>query len=337
MKKKLGNGFYSLIFFIILIVYFTFSSIDTIDTYLNIDENISSTQINLDRATNELIAIKQKIQKIKDENSKKNEQVVDIKTIEDKIKIQINAFNIISKEIKINFNSLQKQDKYLDAFKAEFDLVLSPSTEQIEIAKVLDFLGLYGVVESFLGNKVVVYVTLKNHSEPKEEIKEEPKIENKEEIANLINMVEKRKEMNEKNEKKDIATNENIKVEEIKEIENKEIIEINSSSDSLEKRFLDANPKKYSILLLADDDKSYIINLMTQNHIKQDVDYLILTKPAKVKYRHRVIYGLYDTQEEANSAINNLPKVFKINKPKIIQIKETQELYKKSKLSGDTK
>lgn len=337
MKKGLGTAFYSFVFFIVLIVYFTFSSFETISKYLTIDDDISKTQEHLNKASNELLNIKQKIQKIKDENFKRNEQLVDIKSIEEKIKTQINAFNIISKEIKINFNSLQKQDKYLDAYKAEFDLALTPDSDQIEIAKVLDFLGLYGVVESYIGNKVAVYVILKDVPNQKVESKEEPKIENKEEIANLINMVEKRKEMNDKNEKKDIATNENIKVEEVKEIENKEIIEINSSSDSLEKRFLDANPKKYSILLLADDDKSYIINLMTQNHIKQDVDYLILTKPVKVKYRHRVIYGLYDTQEEANSAINNLPKIFKVNNPKIIQIKETQELYKKSKLSGDTK
>lgn len=315
MKKYLTKKTYSFIALFFVIVYITYlqkSSI--IDELMQINETIKTKETDIKIAEKRLAVAKAKIEEIRRENTQNIKEKVNINEIQKKIKRQIKAYNLLNNTIKINFISLNEQTRYLEAFVAEFELI-STGASQNELASALDFLSLYGVVESYKGNKAVVYVSLKDtiaaNSVKKEDTpppaqKLEPKPLSKKILKKDTIIVEPKKQLT-------------------KEIKKETIIK-DVSNQPFKEKFLSANSNLYTINLFTSKSQEESFKLLRgQNLAKNGFTFSFGEKETLYK----TMYGIYQSEQEAKEAIATLPPQIQKYSPRAEKIGIKQKLYKK--------
>lgn len=338
MKKYLNKktyGFIALFFFLCYFAYTKKSYI--IDELFATNEAMKTTQVDIKIAEKKLATAKTTIENIKRENAKNIKDKIDINVIKTKIKRQIKAYNLLNQTIKINLNDIKEQSKYLDAFVAEFELV-NAGADTKQIATTLDFLGLYGVVESYKNNKVVVYISLKNEHQnipttPKNEvIIDSQTASKKDKIIPLKE--EKNTQPKVKVEPKKVLrqtttpqTQKLIQKEKVKAIKKDTIkIKTTQNSQSFDTAFLSANKEKFTINLFTSVSDKQSFDLLQSFKLQNNA---ITFSFGEVETLYKTMYGIYDTKEEAQKAIETLPSKIQFYNPRVEKIAIKQALYKK--------
>jgi len=324
MKKYLNKKTYGFIvlFFVFAYVAYTQKSYIINDLFV-INEAMQLTKTDIKIAEKKLAVAKTKIEDIKNENAKNIKEKIDINEIKKKIKRQIKAYNLLNTHIKINFNDIKEQTKYLDAFVAEFEII-SSGGETKQIANALDFLGLYGVVEIYKNNKATVYISLKNEH-PKQEIVKQEVV--KKETKDTIIQQPKQEEKIKAVQKAPIIKKDTTKkVEKIKPdtIKTDTIKEQNKTS--FDKKFLNADKEKFTINLFTSLSNKESFDFLNKFKL---IDNSISFSFGKPETLYKTMYGIYETKEEAQKAIDLLPLEMKANNPRIEKIAIKQALYKK--------
>jgi adhesin transport system outer membrane protein len=121
--------------------------------------------------------------------------------------------------------------------------------------------------------------------------------------------------------KKHYNTKEITKIEKIESKEN-----IISQNKSFKDKFLDAKKDKYTINLAISDSKKRAMWLINKYNLQNKA---FSFKIRDEKPLHRIIYGVFDTKDEAYTALNNLDEKLKSNLPIVEKIERKQKLYYK--------
>lgn len=348
MKKYINKKTYAFIALFFFLCYFAYTKKSyIIDELFATNEAIATTQIDIKIAEKKLATAKTTIENIKKENAQNIKDKIDINVIKTKIKRQIKAYNLLNQTIKINLNDIKEQSKYLDAFVAEFELI-NAGADTRQIATTLDFLGLYGVVESYKNNKAVVYINLKNeHPKPNGSVassmtpsKKVPQGTitqpiNKANIDEAKNSLPKSNGSVTKIPQKIKTQSANFKADTI-------VLDIEKNKPTLvklaqnltkktldndfEKRFLEANQERFTINLFSSATFQQSFDLLQKYKL---VNNAIIFSFRETNILYKTMYGIYDTKEKAQEAINTLPQELKLNNPRTEKISIKQDLYKK--------
>lgn len=311
MKKYLNKKTYSFIaLFFVLTFYFYSQKSYIVDNFFKIDQNITIVQTDIKIVEKKLAKVKADIEEIKRKNNEAMKEKVDINTTKDKIKKQLKAYNLINDAIKINLNTLNEQNKYIDAFKGEFEIIVSPNARALETAKALDFLGIYGVVESFENNKAVVFVSVK---EPQKQ--EAVKTPVKKDVASL--------ELTNKDSILIPQTKHSF-VKSIQKIEHPQKEDPQELNNEFKKEFLSSLPNSYTINLFTSTSFLQTIKLLRKYDLLQTS---FVFKFGEDTYK--VMYGVYPSYEDAMAGIMRLPQEIKVFNPRAEKIIIKQKLYKK--------
>jgi adhesin transport system outer membrane protein len=101
--------------------------------------------------------------------------------------------------------------------------------------------------------------------------------------------------------------------------------------NNFKEKFLDAKPSQYTINLAYSDTKEKSQNFIDFYKIHENSFYFKFRsdKLKTLNYMQRIVYGVYNTKQEAMEALNALPSSIKINKPIIEIINRKQKLYNK--------
>jgi outer membrane protein, adhesin transport system len=123
----------------------------------------------------------------------------------------------------------------------------------------------------------------------------------------------------------------NVEYETIKEESTKELRELKQETTkpkpiSFKEQFLNAPSFKYTLNITTLPTQEDSEKFMTQNHIHETAFSFMF---GEEKIYSKVMYGIFDTYEEAKEAVKNLPKKLQENKPRVEPIHIKQALYEK--------
>jgi hypothetical protein len=95
------------------------------------------------------------------------------------------------------------------------------------------------------------------------------------------------------------------------------------------KIFMTSNPKSYTINLATVYTKEQSDAFILENNIKDTTFSIGFINDSDNKYYVKIMYGIYETREDALQAIKSFPSVLKVNKPAIEIVGKKQTLFTK--------
>jgi septal ring-binding cell division protein DamX len=114
---------------------------------------------------------------------------------------------------------------------------------------------------------------------------------------------------------------------ELEPLEKEEELEVNQEKPiSFKEEFLNAPSSKYTLNIATLSTQEESEEFMRRNRIEEKAFSFIFGEETS---NSKVMYGVFDTYQEAQEAAKNLPKTLRRNNPRVEQIQNKQDLYKK--------